>query len=302
MHPPLPLDELYLTIINSLHDGIYLVDLDRRILFWNKAAEEITGYGAQEMVGTRCPDNQLKHIDEGGRPLCIVGCPLTATNLDGQVRRARVFLRHKQGYRIPVMIHVLPLLQEGRIIGSIEIFTRDSSIVYEDSLVEHLSGMAMHDALTGLPNRRYLEDFLYRSLREFSRFPRPIAVLFADIDNFREFNNRYSHDVGDAVLKKVAANAKKSARAHDLLGRWGGEEFLGIYFLNDCCEAPALAERFRCLVQSTELPHEGEQLRVTISVGVTITRAGDTVEGVVKRADELMYASKRNGKNCISAD
>ena len=72
------MDELYLTIINNLNDGVYFVDLDRRILFWNKAAERITGYSADEIMGRPCQDNILNHIDEDGRPLCVIGCPLFA--------------------------------------------------------------------------------------------------------------------------------------------------------------------------------------------------------------------------------
>ena len=87
------MNELYLTIINNLNDGVYYVDLDRRILFWNKAAENITGYCADEIVGRQCQDNQLNHIDEDGRPLCIIGCPLFATIIDGKQRRERVFVR-----------------------------------------------------------------------------------------------------------------------------------------------------------------------------------------------------------------
>ena len=80
-------EELYLNIINNLRDGIYFVDMERRILFWNKAAEQITGYSAEEIVGKQCQYSKLNHIDELGRPLCMIGCPLFATLGDGQQRQ-----------------------------------------------------------------------------------------------------------------------------------------------------------------------------------------------------------------------
>jgi len=296
------MEELYLNIINNLRDGVYFVDTDRRIKFWNKAAEEITGYSAHEMVGRSCQDSMLNHIDEEGRPLCIIGCPLFATIIDGKQRKTRVFVRHKSGHRIPILVNVFPMEQDGKIIGAIEIFTQDSPTVYEDKLVEHLSGIAMHDALTSLPNRRYLESFLEYRLNEYKRFGKLFAVLFADIDDFRVFNNEYGHDVGDAVLKSIATSIKKSVRSNDLIGRWGGEELVGIYSIVKPYDASIIAEKFRQLIANTEVPHEGENLRVSVSVGITVVRDADTVDSIMGRADKLMYQSKQTGKNKVTAD
>lgn len=294
-------ETLYLSIINNLTDGVYYVDADRRIQFWNKAAEELTGYSAQEVVGLTCQETQLNHIDEDGRPLCTIGCPLYATIIDGQQRKARVFLRHKEGYRIPVRVNMFPFYEEGETVGAVEVFHRASPMVYEDKLVEKLTGIAMHDALTGLPNRRYTESFLQYKMDEFQRFQRPVAVIFADIDDFRKFNNECGHEAGDVVLKNVAATLMHNMRKQDLVGRWGGEEILGIYTINQEYDAPILAEKFRQMVINTQVEHDGKTLSVTISVGVTVARVGDTVDSVIQRADKLMYESKRKGKNRITS-
>ncbi|NLB29037.1 MAG: GGDEF domain-containing protein, partial [Clostridiales bacterium] len=193
-------------------------------------------------------------------------------------------------------------LEEGVIIGAIEIFTQDSPTVYDDDIIAHLSEVAMHDALTALPNRRYLSSFLEYRLSEFDRFDKPLAVLFADIDNFGQFNNDYGHDAGDAVLKNIALSLKKGARSNDLVGRWGGEEFLGIYSISQSDDAPIIGEKFRRLVESTEISHGGNSLGVTVSAGITVARPGDTAEAVVTRADTLMYESKKAGKNRVTAD
>lgn len=296
------MEELYLNIINNLHDGVYFVDTNRKIVFWNKAAESITGYAADEIVGKTCQDSNLNHIDEDGRPLCIIGCPLFATIIDGNQRKARVFVRHKNGHRIPILVNIFPMQKDGEIVGAIEIFTQDSPTVYEDTLVEHLSGIAMHDGLTSLPNRRYLESFLSYKLDEFRRFDRPFAVMFADIDDFRHFNNTYGHDAGDTVMKNISASLSRNLRKDDLVGRWGGEEFVGIYNIKQTFDAPIIAEKFRQLVNSTVVPHGDIPLSVSISVGVTVVKPEDTLESIVKRADELMYKSKEHGKNRVSAD
>lgn len=295
------MEQLYLSIINNLHDGVYYVDKNRTILFWNKAAEEITGYAAEEIVGKQCQDSQLNHIDDEGRPLCIIGCPLFATIIDGKQRLDNVFVRHKQGYRIPITVNITPLYEEGEIAGAIEVFTQNSPKVYDDDLVEQLSGIAMHDTLTGLPNRRYLESFLEYRLKEFGRFQRPFAVLFSDIDDFSGFNNRFGHEVGDAVLVNIAASIKRSMRSTDLIGRWGGEEFVGIYSIAKEYDAPILGEKLRRLVENTEVVHAGSALKLSVSVGITVARPGDTVASIISRADGLMYDSKREGKNRVTS-
>ena len=293
-------EQLYLGIIDNLHDGIYFVDSDRKIQFWNKAAEKITGYTSGEIVGKQCQNSKLNHIDEEGRPLCVVGCPLFATLVDGEQRRARVFVRHKDGHRIPIMVNIMPIREGDDIIGAVEVFTQNSPKVYDDNLIEKLSRIAMHDKLTSLPNRRYLESFLDYKLSEYTRFGRSFAVLFADIDNFGKFNNEYGHDVGDAVLCNIAESMKNAIRSTDLVGRWGGEEYVGIYTISKDTEAAIIGEKLRQLVANTEVMHEGKALNVSISVGVTTVRNGDTAQSIIERADSLMYESKRNGKNRVT--
>jgi len=181
------------------------------------------------------------------------------------------------------------------------VFAQSSPKVYEGDLVERLSGIAMHDTLTTLPNRRYLESFLEYKLNEFARFGQIFAVLFADIDDFSKFNNQYGHEVGDMVLSNMGTSIKKSVRKTDLVGRWGGEEFVGIYTITKNYEAPIVGEKFRMLVGNTEVVHNEEALSISVSVGVTVVRQGDTIQSIVDRADQLMYESKKNGKNRVTA-
>jgi len=295
-------EQLYLDIINNLQDGVYFVDSNRIIQFWNNAAEEITGYTADDVVGKSCPQTMLNHIDDKGRPLCVVGCPLYATIIDGAQRIDKVFVRHKNGHRIPIIVNISPVYEDDKIVGAVEVFTQNSPKVYEDDLVERLSGIAMHDNLTLLPNRRYLESFLDYKLSEFSRFGKKFAVMFADIDNFGSFNNNYGHEVGDAVLTNIANSLMRSVRGSDLVGRWGGEEFLGIYTLDKDYETPIIGERFRHLVGNTEVVHGDNRLNVSVSVGITMVRPGDTAEDLVVRADHMMYNSKKTGKNRVTSD
>ncbi len=292
--------QFYLDIINQLQDGIYFVDQDRKIQFWNHAAERITGYKAEEIVGKCCQRSGLNHIDTEGKPLCTLGCPLFATLSDGKQRQDQVLVRHRDGYRIPIRVNIFPVRQGDVITGAVEVFTRDSPTVFEDDVIERLANIAMHDELTSLPNRRYLESFLAYRFEEYHRFGRHFAVLFADIDDFSNVNNTYGHDTGDMVLKNIASSISLSIRRNDLVGRWGGEEFLGVYSISRPDELQTIAERFRFLVENTEVVSQEETIHTTVSVGITAIGPEDTIQSLVERADHLMYESKRAGKNRVT--
>lgn len=296
------IEDMYLSVLNNICDGVYFVDTNRKILFWNHGAEEITGFTADEMLGKHCNETRLNHIDEQGHPLCAIGCPLFDTIVDGERRKATVYVCHKKGYRIPILTDIMPIYKDNKTIGAIEIFTQKSSIVYDDDLVSHLSDIAMHDTLTTLPNRRYMESYLEYKMNEYKRFGKKFAVLFADIDHFKDFNDRYGHDIGDNILKNISQSLKKCIKNDSLIGRLGGEEFIGVYTINYPDDLTAIGEQFRQLVANTDILRGKELLKVTISVGVTTAKENDTCESIINRADELMYQSKKNGRNCVTTD
>ena len=295
-------EKLYLEILSNMREGAYFVDTDRRISFWNKAAENITGYASGMMLGKHCQNSPLKHIDNEGTLICDSGCPLHHTLMDGKVRSHYVFLKHSSGHRISVSLNTYPVSEDGKIVGAIEIFTPSSLVIYDDELITQLANSAMNDHLTGIPNRRMTESFLDLRLREMALYKSKICAIFLDIDNFKDFNNTYGHDAGDAVLKTVSKSIMGMTRNTDLFGRWGGEEFVGIFTIKDDCDTLLIGEKLRSMIENTEIKHEKQVLTVTASIGLTIARADDTVDSVVNRADELMYQSKKGGKNRFSTD
>ena len=101
--------EFFSELLDNLTDGVYFVDRERRIVYWNKAAERITGFSKSEVIGCRCLDNILTHVNEEGGNLCHSGCPLAQTIEDGKSRKADVFLHHKDGHRQPVLVGVAPV-------------------------------------------------------------------------------------------------------------------------------------------------------------------------------------------------
>ena len=115
-------------LLEAMSEGVDAVDADRRITYWNSAAERLTGYRAVDVVGRLCRDNVLNHIDDVGTELCLADCPLMFTMRDGQARgEARLFLHHRDGHRVPVAVRVAALRSpEGTIVGAVEVFHDDS--------------------------------------------------------------------------------------------------------------------------------------------------------------------------------
>lgn len=288
-------------ILDSLNDGLYLVDLNRKIIFWNKAAERITGYSSAEVVGTYCADNILTHIDDKGNNLCLGLCPLAKSIADGETRSAELFLHHRSGGRMPVSVRVSSLTdQEGKVIGGVELFTDISHYNSLKMRMKELEELALIDNLTRLSNRNCLEREFSLRLEEFKRAGIPFGIIFIDIDHFKTFNDTYGHDTGDEVLKYVADTLIKNSRPFDAVGRWGGEEFLVVVRNVDGNSLEKIGDRFRILVENSYLISGAQKLSVTISLGATLFKPEDNLSSLIKRADELLYRSKKSGRNCLS--
>ncbi len=290
--------EFFRALLDNLHDGVYFVDPERRITYWNGAAERISGYSADEVVGSFCFNEILMHVDCAGTRLCQHGCPLAATLADGEPRASDVFLHHKDGHRVPVQVRVTPVRDgNGRITGAVEVFNDNTARITALQRIEELKAAAFVDVMTGVANRAFTEITLGAKLEELERYGWPFGVLFIDIDDFKTVNDSHGHDAGDLVLATVARTLAGNARSFDLVGRWGGEEFLVVVANIDGPKLVALAERFRLLVARSAARTASGSVSVTISVGAAVARSGEDAGAVVKRADAAMYESKRLGCN-----
>ena len=293
--------ELYETILDHVTDGVYVCDRERRITYWNAAAERITGYAAEQVRGTSCADGILMHVDDQGNELCRHGCPVSATLTDGQPREARVYVHHHEGHRVPVLVRTHPVRSAtGEIEGVIETFSDNSALLDALRQVEELSLQTETDPLTEVGNRRSMMARLDLRVSGKRRSKARTGVLFIDIDNFKLVNDTYGHETGDRVLKMVAQTLKHNLRTTDALSRWGGEEFLALLTDVDERSLTKTAEKLRVLVAKSYLAVGDDVVRVTISLGATLVRPDDTPETLVARADTLLYQSKAEGRDRVT--
>lgn len=294
--------DFYKDIIDNLHDGVYFVDRDRVITYWNKGAERITGYSSEQTIGHSCRDNLLNHVNANGVLLCRNGCPLAAVMEDGVPREVEVYLHHKDGHRVPINIRATAMRDgEGNIIGAIESFSNNRNVVSARHQLREMRQIVHTDRLTGIGNRRLVEGRLHAVIAECAHTNGSAGLLFMDIDHFKQVNDVYGHNVGDRVLNMVSATFNHSLRATDTIGRWGGEEFVAILNnIDNDDKLRQIAEKVRALVESSRLDIDGQSLAITISIGATRLRPDDTPEVIINRADGLMYQSKKAGRNSVT--
>jgi diguanylate cyclase (GGDEF)-like protein len=168
-----------------------------------------------------------------------------------------------------------------------------------------LNRLALTDGLTGLHNRRSLDEHLEQELKEAGRYGTSLTCLMLDIDNFKRLNDAYGHSFGDIVLTGIGELIAKTVRRADIAGRFGGEEFLVIMPRLTASAALASAERLRAAVADQPFPHEGKPVHVTVSIGVagnlSLPFERRSQRALIEAADQALYDVKRSGKNRCAA-
>jgi len=167
--------------------------------------------------------------------------------------------------------------------------------------IEIIQDMAIRDELTGLFNRRHLMELLDHEKNRSSRGGGLFCLAMLDIDFFKNVNDTYGHQAGDAVLRTVAAVVRKALRTTEICGRYGGEEFLIVLTQTDITGAQICAERLRASIEQTSFPDFSPDYKVTVSIGLSEYHMREDVEKIISRADDALYRAKKNGRNRVES-
>ncbi len=203
-------------------------------------------------------------------------------------------------YRVQIgaaVLAVLGLLMFAHIL-SLRVQVRKHTLALEQAR-QRAESEARTDALTGLPNRRYFYEELSRDFAQAQRHDIPLAVIALDIDHFKEVNDRYGHAAGDGALCSAARVLSNYMRTGDIVARVGGEEFAVACLNISEQDARALAERLCKEMRDCEISHAGDKFRITVSLGYAMRAQGDSMEQLMHKADQALYAAKQAGRNCI---
>ncbi|CAM2737732.1 regulatory protein (GGDEF domain) [Legionella steigerwaltii] len=168
-------------------------------------------------------------------------------------------------------------------------------------LRENLRYQSMRDPLTGLYNRRYLEDFLLKQIHQAERTKSPLSILLLDVDHFKKINNSYGHDAGDAALKELGKVLQDDIRVGDIAARYGGEEFIIVFYDTDAETIKTRAESISHQISRLQIKYGAQHVGpITISIGISVYPThGHTAEALIESADKALYFAKANGKNQV---
>ncbi len=169
----------------------------------------------------------------------------------------------------------------------------------QKQIEEQLRELATTDSLTGTLNRRQFFEVAEEELERATRYDKSTAMFMLDADHFKAVNDRFGHVVGDRVLASMGATIRSELRRFDLVGRYGGEEFVVLLPETTIQAATVTAERIRTSVAQRTVETEGHQIGMTISIGVVARRTGESLADLIRRADEAVYAAKAEGRNCV---
>ncbi len=288
-------------LLDYTTDGCALLDHDKKIIFWNKAAEDLTGFKKEEMLGRSCQAEPALYTDYAGQSLCGENCMCEKVIKGKTPQVVEVFIQNKAGYRVPVRLKALPMLNpDGQPVGVAQVFTSTSPAITIPLRVPELEKMQLLDLDTGIPNRLCMEMYLKNKISEFQKYNIPFGLIFADIDNYNKVQERFGRFNGAKLIRMIARTLQKNIRYLDMVARWDNEEFL-ICLLNiDENRLDIVANKLRLLVAESYITIETGLLNATISMGATLVQRFDTVESLVKRAEQLMLHSKWLGRNRVS--
>jgi len=282
-------------LMEETADGVCLMDSGRRIRLWNHAAEVITGFAACEVLGAQCSEGLLVHVNEEGESLCGRGCPVEKALTSGCGDETMAYLRHRRGHRVPVRIRTMVMERASGGPLVLEVFSEMSGRPLVESRLEELRDQAHRDPLTGLANRRALEERLESAAVDKRRHGVSFGVILLDLDGLKAINDTWGHPVGDRALQVLAETLHSSGRSTDTWGRWGGDEFLGLVRFADSDDLVRVGKRMVGLVGSSAVLLEDQELPLRVSAGGTVAAAGEASSDTIARADRLLYSCKKRG-------
>lgn len=289
--------ERFESVVDAAYDGIVTIDQEQNITLFNRAAEDLFGYDADEVLGKPLSVLLPPQVrpDHGHLVRGFGTSPVRSRQMD---ERNRVQGQHRDGHLFPIEIAISKILVGGRM--EFTAIIRD--IADKVRLLDLLEKQAATDPLTGLANRRAFAERAGRLIREARTAGTAFSVLLLDVDHFKAINDTHGHDVGDQVLRLLATMGARTLRHRDVFGRHGGEEFVVAMPSTDAEQALATGERLRRLFADQDFDDtwSGPTVRFTVSIGVTtLTDADDGLEPLLRRADQALYQAKESGRNRV---
>lgn len=308
-------EEKFRSFISLSNDGMALINEDGLVIEWNESMTKITGVKMEEVYGEKFwdilqwvkiefDDNEMNHnLEKNIKYILKKGMP--SHNRFNNVCR----INHKDGHIVFIQFSSFTIKMDSGYRLGIVVRDNTNTVMSQRKIAaqnEELSQaylkmekLARIDPLTQLPNRRDIEVKLDYEKSRVARQKHALSIAIADIDDFKKLNDHYGHDMGDFVLKEIAALMKKTIREQDIIGRWGGEEFILIFPETPLPGGKIICERLRQRIEKFTFKSKKHNLKISITIGLSQFIRGEDVYETIKRADIALYKGKNNGKNQV---
>ncbi|MEW5755388.1 MAG: EAL domain-containing protein [Pseudomonadota bacterium] len=277
-------------VFENTVEGVMITDDQARIVAVNQAFTEITGYQEEEVLGKNPRLLRSDHHDAA-----FFDAMWDTLRREG-AWRGEIWNRRKNGEVFPVWQAISAIKDDkDQVINYVSVFSDISSLKQAQ---QRLNYLAQHDPLTGLPNRLLFEDRLSQAIQRAAREQLLAAVMFIDLDRFKNINDSLGHAVGDALLKETAQRLRETIRKEDTVARLGGDEF--VIIAEAFHEAADAAQLARKLIEAFAQPFliKEHELHMTLSIGISLyPRDGDDIASLLKHADIALYRVKQSGRN-----
>lgn len=274
-------------LLEQLDQGICIVDGDHRIVYWNPAAERISGYPAHEVAG------QFNHGD------LLMHAEANLFESRGNAKVSSAFLRHREGYRVLVRLTSLAIRDaSGAMAGSVELF--DPALAHRIPKAGEPRAWACSDPLTPAGNRPYGEMMLRHALEIWDTSEIPFGWLRVGLDHAEELDSRYGHGMLNAATRMVAATLDGNLALPDIVTRWDALEFRVLVRRCTRLELASVAERLRMLVAASTMEWWGDPLRLSVSIGAATVECGDTIQSLEQRAGQVFESCRASGGDRVA--
>jgi PAS domain S-box-containing protein len=277
-------EDLYRLILESLDEGVYIVDTRRRITHWNEGAERITGHLAQNVIGRNCNDSLLAHCGDNSCSYCAAGCPLSETMADGKARRMNAFLKHRLGHRVPVSIRSAPVHNAaGKIIGAVEIFHLNAQHFGLAQRFRGLEPFGCLDPDTGVANYEMTRIRLGHRLEDLRTFGIPLGVALIRLADQKPIVSRHGQEAWLSLLRSVAQTLAQTLPPNGFVGRWHEAGFLALLGNCDPIMLQETSARITSLMPVSDIVWWGHPLKPNASVRTTMGEPEDTPQSLAAR-------------------
>jgi diguanylate cyclase (GGDEF)-like protein/PAS domain S-box-containing protein len=286
-------------LLESMYDAVVFIDAAGRIMFWNRGAERLTGISAASIRGRLWHPEMLQMSDEKCHPVNGPDCPVKTVFQSGVQSLRRATIVGRMDRTVAVDMHAIPVARNDGVMHGVILMFHDAS---SESTLEQrclsLYDKATKDPLTQVANRAEFDRVHEMFVEVHQQRQMPCSLIICDLDRFKQVNDTYGHQAGDAAIKCLAAVLKSSCLPGDLVARYGGEEF--VLLCTDCDNAAATSRAEQIRRKLSRLPQMKIGSRsVTASFGVTEIQPGDTPETMFRRADRALLHAKAKGRNCV---